>query len=44
MDTIRRRRNSIWKIKDAQGNLFEDQYGISQVIMKKFQRDLKQKK
>lgn len=40
MATNRRQKNVICKIKDAQGNLFEDQDGILQVITKEFQRDI----
>lgn len=36
MIIIRKRKNFIWKIKDVQGNWFNDQEGISQVNTKEF--------
>lgn len=41
MATIRKGRNFIWKIKDKQGDLFEDQDGISRVITRAFQKRFK---
>lgn len=38
MATIRKKRNSIWKIKDSHGNWFDDQDEISQVITMEFQK------
>lgn len=32
MATIRKRKNSIWKIKEEYGNWFEDQEGISRSL------------
>lgn len=39
--TIKKRKNTIWKIKDTQGIWLEDQDRISQVITKEFQKRCK---
>lgn len=36
VETIRKRYNTIWRIKDAQGNWFDDQAGISRPITNEF--------
>lgn len=41
MATIRKKHNIIRKIKDAQGNWFEDQQGIMKIITKKFENRFK---
>lgn len=38
---IRKEKNYIRKIKVAQGNWFDDQEGLSQVITKEFQKKFK---
>lgn len=40
MATIKKRYNTIRKIKDVQGNYFEDQLGIAQVITREFESRL----
>lgn len=39
--TIRKRKYTIRRIKDAQGNWFDDQQGITQVITREFERRFK---
>lgn len=41
MATIRKLQNTIWKTKDAQGNRFDDQTGISQLITSEFPKRFK---
>lgn len=41
MATIKKRYNTIRKIKDVQGNYFEDQLGIAQVITREFESRFK---